>query len=106
MVIRRCRRLLGSDDETRDAAQDVFMRLVEYRSRLRPEYPSSLLYRIDNIRNVDVGADIGASIRFPTAQGAWTIDALWSLGVRDLSDDAAPVLKSRALLLLLGRRFR
>ena len=45
MVLRRCRRLLG-DDEARDACQDVFVRLVEQRHRLRGDYPSSLLYRM------------------------------------------------------------
>ena len=46
MVLRRCRRLLRDDDEALDACQDVFVRLLEYRARLRNRYPSSLLYRI------------------------------------------------------------
>lgn len=46
MVLRRCRRLLGTEDEARDACQDVFVRLIEHRRQLRTEYPSSLLYRI------------------------------------------------------------
>ena len=46
MVIRRCRRLLGNEDEALDACQDVFVHLVEQRERLTGEYPSSLLYRI------------------------------------------------------------
>ncbi len=46
MVLRRCRRLLGSEDEARDACQDVFVRVMERRTRLHGEYPSSLLYRI------------------------------------------------------------
>lgn len=46
MVLRRCRRLLGTEEEARDACQDVFVRLVEYRQRLDGEYPSSLLYRM------------------------------------------------------------
>jgi RNA polymerase sigma-70 factor (ECF subfamily) len=46
MVLRRCRRLLRDDDEALDAAQDVFVRLVERRERLDGQYPSSLLYRI------------------------------------------------------------
>ena len=46
MVLRLCRRLLGGEDEARDACQDVFVRLVEHRRRLDGTYPSSLLYRI------------------------------------------------------------
>src|SRR5262245_33959542 len=46
MVLRRCRRLLGAEEEARDACQDVFVRLIEHRRRLKQDYPSSLLYRI------------------------------------------------------------
>ena len=46
MVLRRCRRLLGNEDEALDACQDVFVRLVEQRERLTADFPSSLLYRI------------------------------------------------------------
>jgi len=46
MVLRRCRQLLRDDDQALDACQDVFVRLVEFRGRLRNRYPSSLLYRI------------------------------------------------------------
>jgi RNA polymerase sigma-70 factor (ECF subfamily) len=46
MVLRRCRRLLGSEDEARDACQDVFVRVVESRHRLDDRHPSSLLYRM------------------------------------------------------------
>ena len=46
MVLRRCRRLLGSEDEALDACQDVFVRLIEHREHLDDDYPSSLLYRI------------------------------------------------------------
>jgi RNA polymerase sigma-70 factor, ECF subfamily len=44
MVLRRCRQLLHADDEALDAAQDVFVRLIEQRHRLDGRYPSSLLY--------------------------------------------------------------
>jgi RNA polymerase sigma-70 factor (ECF subfamily) len=44
MVIRRCRQLLGDEDEAADACQDVFVRLLERRSRLDASHPSSLLY--------------------------------------------------------------
>lgn len=46
MVLRRCRRLLRSDDEALDACQDVFVRVLVHRERLDAAYPSSLLYRI------------------------------------------------------------
>lgn len=46
MVLRRCRRLLASEDEARDACQDVFVRVFEQRLRLTGDYPSGLLYRI------------------------------------------------------------
>jgi RNA polymerase sigma-70 factor (ECF subfamily) len=46
MVLRRCRQLLRNEDEALDACQDVFVRLVERRRRLTPQYPSSLLYRM------------------------------------------------------------
>jgi RNA polymerase sigma factor (sigma-70 family) len=46
MVLRRCRRLLVSEDEALDACQDVFVRVLERRQRLDGAYPSSLLYRM------------------------------------------------------------
>src|SRR3954466_3818072 len=46
MVLRRCRRLLGDEQEALDACQDVFVRVVQRRARLDARYPSSLLYRI------------------------------------------------------------
>ena len=46
MVLRRCRRLLGSEDEAMDVCQDVFVRVLQGRERLHGRYPSSLLYRI------------------------------------------------------------
>jgi RNA polymerase sigma factor (sigma-70 family) len=46
MVLRRCRRLLGNEDEALDACQDVFVRVIQHRTRLDMRYPSSLLYRI------------------------------------------------------------
>ena len=46
MVLRRCRRLLGDEQEALDACQDVFVRIVQRRARLDGRYPSSLLYRI------------------------------------------------------------
>jgi RNA polymerase sigma factor (sigma-70 family) len=46
MVLRRCRQLLREEDEALDAAQDVFVKVVEHRRALDARYPSSLLYRI------------------------------------------------------------
>jgi len=46
MVLRRCRRLLGDEDRALDAMQEVFVRVIRSSRSLRPEYPSSLLYRI------------------------------------------------------------
>jgi RNA polymerase sigma-70 factor (ECF subfamily) len=46
MVLRRCRYLLRDEDEALDVMQEVFMKLIRNRERLRADYPSSLLYRI------------------------------------------------------------
>lgn len=44
MVLRRCRLLLGDEDEAMDACQDVFVRMIEQGGRLDARHPSSLLY--------------------------------------------------------------
>jgi RNA polymerase sigma-70 factor (ECF subfamily) len=44
MVIRRCRAVLGNEDEALDAAQDVFVNLLNAEKRLHSRFPSSLLY--------------------------------------------------------------
>ena len=44
MVIRRCRRILGNEDEALDAVQEVFLNLVRGEAKLRDRFPSSLLY--------------------------------------------------------------
>jgi len=46
MVLRRCRQLLGSEEQAVDAMQDVFVRLLAYRDRLHGRFPSSLLFRM------------------------------------------------------------
>jgi RNA polymerase sigma-70 factor (ECF subfamily) len=46
MVLRRCRRLLGDEDQALDACQDVFLRVLQHWARLDDRYPASLLYRI------------------------------------------------------------
>jgi RNA polymerase sigma-70 factor (ECF subfamily) len=44
MVLRRCRSLLGDEEEALDAMQDTFVKVLRYRERLTDEAPSSLLY--------------------------------------------------------------
>jgi RNA polymerase sigma-70 factor, ECF subfamily len=46
MVLRRCLKLLKSKREAEDAAQEVFVQVIQRRAKLTPDYPSSLLYRI------------------------------------------------------------
>jgi RNA polymerase sigma-70 factor (ECF subfamily) len=46
MVLRRCRRLLRSEEDARDVCQEVFVRLITNRHRLDDRHLSSLLYRI------------------------------------------------------------
>jgi len=46
MVVRRCRQLLRDEEQALDAAQDVFVRVLERRDKLQADYPSSLLYRM------------------------------------------------------------
>ncbi|MBI4976818.1 MAG: sigma-70 family RNA polymerase sigma factor [Spirochaetes bacterium] len=46
MVLRRCRYLLGNEDEAADAMQEVFMKVLDNRERLTGKYPSSLLFTI------------------------------------------------------------
>jgi len=46
MVLRRCRRLLGNEEEAADAMQDVFVRVLRHQDRLTATAPSSLMFRI------------------------------------------------------------
>ena len=46
MVLRRCRGLLGDEDEALDAMQEVFMRVLKKQEQLEDYAPSSLLYTI------------------------------------------------------------
>lgn len=44
MVLRRCRSMLGDEDDAVDAMHDTFVELLRRRDRLTEDAPSSLLY--------------------------------------------------------------
>jgi len=46
MVQRRCRRLLGNEQEAYDAMQDVFVQVIRRKDKLTFDTPSSLLFKI------------------------------------------------------------
>ncbi|MDR2184933.1 MAG: sigma-70 family RNA polymerase sigma factor [Treponema sp.] len=46
MILRRCRRMLGSEEDALDALQDVFVKLINAKAKLHGQFPSSLLYTI------------------------------------------------------------
>jgi len=46
MIFRRCMGILGNEEEALDAAQDVFVKLLNNRQRLNGQFLSSLLYTI------------------------------------------------------------
>lgn len=47
MVLRRCRQLLGNNEErARDAMHETFVRVLQASSRIRGDFPSSLLFRV------------------------------------------------------------
>ncbi len=46
IVLRRCRQLLRDEERARDAAQEVFAKLLINKKQLKNCYPSSLLFRI------------------------------------------------------------
>ena len=80
MVIRRCRALLGSDDEAMDAVQDVFVNLLRAERRLRETFPSSLLYtmatnvclnRLRGRKRVVLGLFSGGEETFSAADGSY-----------------------------------
>jgi RNA polymerase sigma-70 factor (ECF subfamily) len=54
MVFRRCRRLLVSEDDAMDAAQDVFIKLIKNKGRLKGDFPSSLLYTMATNTSLNV----------------------------------------------------
>jgi RNA polymerase sigma-70 factor (ECF subfamily) len=46
LVVRRCREILGNEEDALDAAQDVFVKLMRTKKKLRGQFPSSLLWTI------------------------------------------------------------
>lgn len=46
MVLRRCRKLLRDEEKALDAMQEVFVKVLLNKERLKNQYPSSLLFRI------------------------------------------------------------
>ena len=46
MVYRRCKQLLKHEDDALDALQDVFIKLINNKHKLKGNFPSSLLYVI------------------------------------------------------------
>ena len=46
MVLRRCRSILGDEQDSLDAVHDVFVSLLRVEKRLNDRFPSSLLYTI------------------------------------------------------------
>jgi RNA polymerase sigma-70 factor (ECF subfamily) len=46
MIFRRCRQMLGNEEDALDAVQDVFVRLINAKRSLTGQFPSSLLYTI------------------------------------------------------------
>ena len=96
MVIRRCRQLLRDEDQALDAAQDVFVRLLERRMRLRDDYPSSLLYRIAT--NLCLNRIRDANLRRTTADQ----DLLEQIA--DLEDAEGQIEARSILAKLFGRQ--
>jgi RNA polymerase sigma-70 factor, ECF subfamily len=45
-VLRRCRQMLGNEEEALDAMQETFVKLIRHRAKLAPRALGGLLYRI------------------------------------------------------------
>ncbi len=84
MVIRRCRALLGDEEQALDAAQETFVKLIRYQHRLTDAAPSSMLYTMAT--NVCLNI-LRSSRRRPFNAGEETLEHIAS------SDD----VESRAL---------
>lgn len=59
----------------------------------------------DEIRDVDLGAVVGGGLELLVGRGALVVDARVTLGLRNVSESAAPRFRSRAFLALIGYRF-
>lgn len=95
MVLRRCRQLLGDENEALDAMQDVFVQMLTHRDRMTVEYPSSLLYRIATNLSLN---KIRSRKRRPETPGEEFLQQ-----VADL-DELEPQLEARSVLTeLFGR---
>jgi len=95
MVLRRCRRLLGNDEDAFDVCQEVFVRLLEQRHRLDASAPSSLLYRIATNLCLNRIRDDG---RRPTTSDDETLHAIAAA-----SDDEHQSIARLTLERLFGR---
>jgi RNA polymerase sigma-70 factor (ECF subfamily) len=95
MVIRRCRSLLGNEDEAADAAQEVFVRLLERADSLDLRGPSSLLYRMATNHCLN---RIRASSRRPVVQNSDLLVQIASL------DDDGDRVEMRSVLDRIFRR--
>jgi RNA polymerase sigma-70 factor (ECF subfamily) len=87
MVLRRCRRLLQNEEQSVEAMQDVFVRLLSSQDRLHGQFPSSLLFRmatnvcLNIIRDrkpgkTDLGEDALARIACCDEQETRTLSAI------------------------------
>jgi RNA polymerase sigma-70 factor (ECF subfamily) len=95
MVIRRCRQLLGDENEALDAMQDVFVQLLTHKDRMKVEYSSSLLYRIATNLSLN---KIRSRSRRPETPGEEFLQQ-----VADL-DELEPKLEARSVLATLFGR--
>lgn len=95
MVLRRCRQLLGDENEALDAMQDVFVQMLTHKDRMKVEYPSSLLYRIATNLSLN---KISSRRRRPETPGEEFLQQ-----VADL-DELEPKLEARSVLAALFGR--
>lgn len=91
MVLRRCRRLLGSEERAVDAMHDTFVNLLRAEARLEAERPASLLLRMAT--NVCLNR-LRAEARGPDAPGDEVLQAI--------ADAEEPGARSAARFTLAG----
>ena len=60
MVLRRCRRLLGEEEQAADAMHDVFVQLLVHHERLVDHGASSLMYRIAGLIDTQLAFFVSA----------------------------------------------